>query len=80
MKTYTEDDLTPWFPPDMKPVHEGVYEIYDPERPRVRFHSFYGSGGWSFTYENDVSHAFRMRYSHGSWAVGKKWRGLNKQP
>lgn len=21
--TYTENDLTPWFPPDVKPVHEG---------------------------------------------------------
>lgn len=81
--TYTENDLTPWFPPDVKPVHEGVYEIKNPIPARTSGYSHWDGKQWGPLYDT-IDICFNMAAVYvgvpGVWAVGKKWRGLNKQP
>jgi len=81
--TYTDDDLTPWFPPDVKPVHEGVYEIKSDTSIRMNGYSQWDGKQWGPSYDM-IGSCFNMAAVDigvpGVWAVGKKWRGLKKQP
>ncbi len=90
--TYTDDDLTPWFPPDVKPVHEGVYQIEDyplnDEYEQILCYACWRDGGWGYSSWATGQEGIDMctedwfRSNDGSWLTerGCRWRGLNKQP
>ena len=71
---YKDEDLTPWFPADVKPVRPGVYEV---QTITGRFAYFDGySWGWSFATKREAE-----RDRDPWYAMQKKlWRGLNKEP
>ena len=72
--TYNDEDLTPWFPADVKPVRLGVYEV---QMNNCRFAYFDGERwGWAFS---TVRKANKDRHTTGA-IQSKVWRGLNKEP
>ena len=75
--TYTDDDLTPWFPPDMKPVHEGMYQTNISPKFEPTF-QYWNGKCWGY-YSNSYSRAYEMR-DYRSSNQRSQWRGLNKQP
>lgn len=78
--------LTPWFPADVKPVHAGVYEIKDSNRPCYAFWRGDGWGYASWTKPNEkaiemcAEDGFRLR--DGDWIDDecRSWRGLAVKP
>lgn len=74
--TYTDDDLTPWFPPDVKPVHEGVYQTRN-LKGLLTFQ--YWNGKFWGLYRSRVDWASMSR-NHTSIRQQNPWRGLSKQP
>jgi hypothetical protein len=65
--------LTPWFPPEVKPVYVGVY--------RTKFfanysgYSYWNGSAWSFEWDS-VEEVSRMEIGNQD----KSWRGLAKNP
>lgn len=79
-------NLTPWFPPNVKPVHIGVYltKIYtddDPIKGEVCGEGFsYWSGhAWSDTGQSIEEAAARAKKFVPGFQ-NKPWRGLAKKP
>lgn len=73
--TYTEDDLTPWFPPDVKPVHEGVYQTM---ANNLIVFQYWDSFQWGY-YTQTPDRAIDQRQLRSEFQKSP-WRGLNKQP
>ncbi len=70
---YKDEDLTPWFPADVKPVRPGVYEV---QMTTGRFAYFDGQRwGWSFRTKREAD----TDRDHRNAAQDKVWRGLNKE-
>lgn len=70
--------LTPWFPPDVKPVHVGWYETNNGIGPNG--HSYWRGFKWSGTYFRNFS-LVELRSLNYSGAVQRKhWRGLAEKP
>ena len=67
--------LTPWFPPDSKPVREGVYETHTVQE-RGGF-SRWISGHWSVTYASPADAAGDDK---PSLMQRKLWRGFTDGP
>jgi hypothetical protein len=69
---------TDWFPPEVFPVHNGVYEVKPGTDPRV-------DGGWYRMYENGVwyggfhnpDEAAKMRSPLAARFISE-WRGVVK--
>ncbi len=70
--------LTPWFPPEIKPVHVGVYEIRDDMLKQTFFAYwnglFFGSG------MRKRQDAANSRWSHQLNEFVHAWRGLAEKP
>lgn len=82
------ESLTPWFPEDITPIREGVYEVdeiggsapayayWDGER--------FGYRCWSYPQAGDsycpIDSAFRCRNLPTSLAPRISWRGLASKP
>ena len=81
---YTEDQLTDWFPPDVKPVRPGVYRVrlLDGDTPGagVIYEGFARFNGqhWSSRFDR-VDHA-RIQLCGPEHFQNKPWRGLNFDP
>lgn len=71
--TYTEDDLTPWFPPDVKPARIGLYQRDWKNEIATATPDYFDGTNWFAT------NAFRCA-SLTPLAIKLPWRGLNKQP
>lgn len=72
-----KDKLTPWFPPGIKPVHIGVYQVQI--RPYAVGYAYWNGKKWTNS-SNTVGHA----YFYKDWTSGaiqkKSWRGLAQKP
>ena len=71
--------LTPWFPADVKPVHVGVYEIYENKRSERRTFKHWNGRFWGFASRTimDAQNADAL----GPSIIQKcKWRGLAEPP
>jgi hypothetical protein len=71
--------MTKWFPPHIKPVREGVYEIsfkYWPKKDAPMYAAWNGSrwSVWSHLIKDDLYHA-RFLYAD----QGKYWRGFTEK-
>ena len=77
-----KDELTPWFPPGIKPVHIGVYPVKYKVSAGGMEHSGYAywTGKEWTNSSNTVGHA----YIYKDWTEGavqqKSWRGLAQKP
>lgn len=74
-----EDQLTPWFPAEVKPVHVGVYEVrrfyWDGgvmDDVRLRWNG----NGWVYAHEH---HGARSGDYASVWLCDT-WRGLRSKP
>lgn len=69
--------LTPWYPPEIKPVREGVYEV-DRDWSGTRWFSYFDGGTW-YMCAVEVDRAERY-YEAGSTAHNqqKPWRGIQR--
>ena len=70
--------MTKWFPPHIKPVREGVYEVsfkYWPKKDAPMYATWNGSrwSVWSH-FKDDMYHA-RFLYAD----QGKYWRGFTEE-
>lgn len=71
--------LTPWFPAEVKPVHQGTYEVDDDDGIPGSWYAYWD--GWKFGYRHyDPEIAFRLRDRHTDCNHMTKWRGLAKPP
>ena len=71
----TKPKLTPWFPPDVLPVRDGVYEM----EYGVPWFRAFRSGKWRFgasTVEQAADKDRRPLYG----GVRVRWRGLAEEP
>ncbi|WP_334021343.1 hypothetical protein [Burkholderia orbicola] len=81
----TDDMLTEWFPPEVKPIHVGVYQACM-EVFTDRFgtsHIEYGFAKWDGqrwgAMHTDIKSAAELIPWHAA-SQSKSWRGLNKEP
>jgi len=83
------ESYTGWFPPSIKPVHVGVYEVkpYPEMLLRAAFAHWNGSY-WSATAvltpredtQSTIDRANELRNIEGDWAKDCHWRGLSEKP
>jgi hypothetical protein len=69
--------LTEWFPGDVKPVHEGVYETGGGMDTR-RYFQFWSGKAWSLS-STTVDGAFELRDDLSRRFQNEPWRGLTKE-
>jgi len=70
--------MTPWFPPHIKPVHKGVYEVkYTPESE----HESYVYAAWNGKQWSRPAHYEEMKSFHSNFDAlqNKYWRGFTKE-
>jgi hypothetical protein len=74
------EDLTPWFPPEVKPVHVGEYET--DEFFAVGFARRWWNGSeWSVFYRDSDTAAEKHVWRKSVTGVSDiRWRGLSKKP
>lgn len=90
--TCTDDDLTPWFPPDVKPVHEGVYQVNDGyvgvedrsfaywDGARFKYRTFSSDPAKNEWCLGAIDRAYAKKHDYTAYPSFAYWRGLNKQP
>lgn len=71
--------LTPWFPPEVKPVRKGVYPTeFDCINGPVAGYSFWFAPGWSGQRKTPKD---AMDFTHRADGIQhKRWRGLASDP
>lgn len=63
---------SPWFPPEIKPVHEGVYQI------GVRHYRHWNGIWWGYYGDSALmAYAYRLKRSA---VQPNTWRGLARKP
>lgn len=62
--------LTRWFPADVKPVHNGKYQVQDVNTGDA-FHAYWHTGYWRFSNRGNAA-----MFMHQD----RKWRGLAQDP
>ena len=67
----SEQELTPWFPPEVKPVRDGVYLTRGIEFSHKGVLRFWNGTCWSWM--NDYSNP-------APFLAERQWRGLSKEP
>ena len=73
------ENLTPWFPAKVKPVHEGVYEVDDKDGMTGTWYAFWDGKKFGYRTQNtDIS--FSTRYCETNCAKRVSWRGLAVKP
>lgn len=73
----SEENLTPWFPGDVKPVRKGVYQR------RAGFlgvYSYWNGRFWCLGDNSPFGAKDSFAISHASQAQSKPWRGLATPP
>lgn len=73
--------LTPWFPPNVKPVHEGAYLVKfgDGSWSEDHAYAYFRAGLWS--YGKASPDAAMNAWDYYTVALqNKQWRGLAKNP
>lgn len=72
-----DDDFTPWYPPEVKPVRVGVYERDMLHTGNGRFSFWTGKfwGGWGMTPE-----IAERNKKFCSSMQDQSWRGLKRHP
>lgn len=70
--------LTGWFPPEIKPVNDGVYRVY--ERVSTPEYALWRGGEWSMSAcSKDGNFEFLPRASHAYKSIqNKDWCGVLK--
>jgi hypothetical protein len=77
--------LTPWFPANVNPAREGVYEV-EPLSMQLRAFAYwngerFGYRCWNYPdMPNPVADAYEMRECSTCLPAMTKWRGLAEQP
>lgn len=71
--------LTPWFPPEVKPVHIGVYETAEPNLDSECFQHWNGSF-WGLCSSSARYAATNGQANGFSGFQQTMWRGLAKKP
>lgn len=72
--------MTPWFPPEIRPVHVGEYEVRSVWNYAVLLRWFDGEF-WSCVYSPDEPKEMRIRERQYVSAYQEiTWRGLAKEP
>ena len=70
--------MTPWFPPHIKPVHKGVYEVkFTPKG----LHESYWYAAWNGKRWSRVARYEEMARFHSNFdaSQNKYWRGFRKE-
>jgi len=70
--------LTDWFPPHVKPVRVGVYEIRL-GICKYEWYSYWDGSRWCYTCIN-VNDAFNSREAKTTLPQKQHWRGLAEKP
>lgn len=73
--------LTPWFPPEVKPVRPGVYQTQDKDLPGDTYYNLWDGVSWFYGFGELAE---RDTWRDESWPDSadslKHWRGLAEQP
>lgn len=68
--------LTPWYPPEIKPVREGVYEVKSVRRPDFTLFSYWTGQNWLCAAFSKIK---ASEAEHNSIYPKKTWRGLTEK-
>ncbi len=74
--------LTPWFPPEIKPMRKGVYQVayWSQERPS---YAKWFNGIWRGSYSGISAETLRLADAdnrHQNYRQNLEWRGLARKP
>ena len=73
--------VTGWFPPHIKPVHVGVYQVKFNNGPRAYEGYAFWCGGWgSLSTTRDGAERFFISIGTDGAHQNKTWRGLAEDP
>lgn len=76
----SKQKLTPWFPPDVKPVHHGVYQVRAPGDDENFDWSLF-DGEWRCYCSTAENAAKEAGDTYVSYFAGEdEWRGLASNP
>ena len=75
------DKYSPWFPPEIKPVHEGVYQIafWGKNNPS---YSKWQKGTWRYSWSplSDLTFKAALQANNLCSIQIVEWRGLARKP
>lgn len=78
-----DEELTPWFPPEVKPVHPGVYERdasqLDLSAASIKYYSHW-DGVWFILKRSPEQAGNESGGPYHSFRQHLPWRGLAKDP
>ena len=71
--------MTPWFPPHIKPVHEGVYEVFNGYRlsHTLPIYARWDELEWSNS--SYLTHHDELHYTSYGASQNKHWRGFKEK-
>ena len=71
--------MTPWFPPHIKPVHEGVYETKDLHKLPRTLPTYARWDGLEWSNESYWTHHPELHYTSYGASQNKYWRGFKEK-
>lgn len=74
---WTDEDMTPWFDPHIKPAKRGVYEVESVAQIGQTFWAKWDGEYWSAVKTHHAAARVERIKSHEQ---NRKWRGLCKKP
>ncbi|MGY6240582.1 hypothetical protein ACW910_24370 (plasmid) [Burkholderia ambifaria] len=77
----TDDMLTGWFPPEVKPVHEGAYPTRDENGSQ--WFSYWDGYRWLYGrqyFSGETIRLTELMRNRPAAFQDRPWRGINKEP
>jgi len=72
-------NMTPWFPPHIKPVNIGVYEVKDAYKLPHTLPVYARWDGLQWSNESYLNHHDELHYTSYGAGQEKLWRGFTKE-
>lgn len=72
--------LTDWFPPEVKPVHVGVYETQSARFMDDTWYAYFDGKRWGYCTCTNPEDAFEYRNRQHFRDSDSPWRGLAEKP
>jgi len=72
----TKPKLTPWFPPEIKPVRVGWYETYVHDKGLKRMR-YWNRRSWLFMFDENIGKPPKLCRASSQKQI---WRGLSERP
>ena len=72
----TKRKLTEWYPSTVKPVRNGVYEVFDGYADKIKWYSYWNGKKFGY-FSSNIDFAY-IDSKYPTSAIVQKWRGIAK--